>query len=124
MDTIFAWHWPPARCYRHSSSHRGKAHDAGRRAAGPLTRRAVRDRVLLATGYSTAADHSFRPLAISTGDDSWNHIHGGRAVADAFLDALASLKVCALANRRIFTRLALDTGFDLKKRRIADPSGA
>ena len=79
------------------------AHEAGRLIAGPLPRaREVALRELRHPQSGMLLDHGlvlrFDGPASSTGEDVVEfHIHGGRAVADAMLDALASLAGLRLA---------------------------
>jgi tRNA modification GTPase len=93
-----------------------RAHDAGRRIAGDLP--AAREAALRALRHPESGlllDHGlvlrFDGPASSTGEDVVEfHIHGGRAVADAVLDALASLEGLRLAEPGEFTRRALENG--------------
>ena len=117
MDTIFALASgrPPAAIgvIRVSGP---KAHEAGERIAGglPAPREASlrelrhpQDRSLLDHGLVLRFDGP----ASSTGEDVVEfQIHGGRAVADAVLDALASVEGLRLALPGEFTRRALDNG--------------
>jgi tRNA modification GTPase len=92
------------------------AHEAGRIIAGELP--SARDASLreLRHPYSgLLLDHGlvlrFDGPASSTGEDVVEfHIHGGRAVADAMLDALASVEGLRLAEPGEFTRRALENG--------------
>ena len=92
------------------------AHDAGKRIAGDLPApREASLRELRHPGDQTLLDHGlvlrFDAPASSTGENVVEfHIHGGRAVADAMLDALASLDGLRLAEPGEFTRRALDNG--------------
>ena len=93
-----------------------EAHEAGRRIAGglPDPREAAlrefrhpRDRTLLDHGLVLRFDAP----ASSTGEDVVEfHVHGGRAVGDAMLDALASLDSLRLAEPGEFTRRAFENG--------------
>lgn len=93
-----------------------KAHDAGRALCGqlPAPRQAAlrelrhpREGNLLDRGLVLRSDGP----ASSTGEDIVEfQIHGGRAVADAMLDALASLDGLRLALPGEFTRRALENG--------------
>lgn len=117
MDTIFALASgrPPAAIaiIRVSGS---RAHDAGRALAGelPAPREAAlrelrhpRDGILLDRGLVLRFDAP----GSSTGEDVVEfQVHGGRAVAEAMLDALASLQGLRLAQPGEFTRRALDNG--------------
>ena len=93
-----------------------KAHEAGRRIAGVLPGpREVSLRELRHPANGGLLDHAlvlrFDGPASSTGEDVVEfQIHGGRAVADAVLDALASLEGLRLAEPGEFTRRALDNG--------------
>jgi tRNA modification GTPase len=93
-----------------------KAHDAGRRIAGKLPApREASLRELRHPGDSSLLDHGlvlrFDAPASSTGENVVEfQIHGGRAVADAMLDALASLDGLRLAQPGEFTRRALENG--------------
>ena len=92
------------------------AHEAGRRIAGelPPTREASlrelwhpQSRLLLDHGLVLRFDGP----ASATGEDVVEfHVHGGRAVADVVLDALASLEGLRLAEPGEFTRRALENG--------------
>lgn len=92
------------------------AHDAGRRIAGELPdARAVALRGLRHPRDGALLDQAlvlrFDGPASSTGEDVVEfHIHGGRAVADAMFDALASLDGLRLAKPGEFTRRALENG--------------
>ena len=92
------------------------AHEAGRRIAGTLPApREASLRELRHPGDRSLLDHGlvlrFDAPASSTGENVVEfHIHGGRAVADAMLDALASLDGLRLAEPGEFTRRALDNG--------------
>jgi len=92
------------------------AHEAGRRIAGALSApREASLRELRHPQDRTLLDHGlvlrFDGPASSTGEDVVEfHVHGGRAVADAMLDALASLEGLRLAEPGEFTRRALDNG--------------
>ena len=117
MDTIFALASgrPPAAIgvIRVSGP---RAHEAGALIAGALppvreaSLRALhhpRDRTLLDQGLVLRFDGP----ASATGEDIVEfQIHGGRAVADAVLDALASVEGVRLAMPGEFTRRALDNG--------------
>src|SRR5688500_5185220 len=89
------------------------AHEAGRRIAGPLPpARETSLRELRHPLSGELLDHGlvlrFDGPASSTGEDVVEfHIHGGRAVGDAMLDALASLEGLRLAEAGEFTRRAL-----------------
>ncbi len=92
------------------------AHEAGRQIAGELP--APREAALRELWHPedrTLLDHGlvlrFDAPASSTGENVVEfHVHGGRAVADAMLDALASLDGLRLAEPGEFTRRALDNG--------------
>ena len=92
------------------------AHEAGRRIAGELPGpREVALRALRDPRDGGLLDHGlvlrFDGPASATGEDIVEfQIHGGRAVADALLDALASLDGLRLATPGEFTRRALDHG--------------
>ena len=92
------------------------AHEAGRQIAGELPApREASLRELRHPGDRALLDHGlvlrFDAPASSTGENVVEfHIHGGRAVADAMLDALASLDGLRLARPGEFTRRALDNG--------------
>lgn len=117
MDTIFALASgrPPAAIaiVRVSGA---AAHEAGRRIAGPLPpARETSLRELRHPLSGLLLDHGlvlrFDGPASSTGEDVVEfHIHGGRAVADAVLDVLASLEGLRLAEPGEFTRRALENG--------------
>ena len=117
MDTIFALASgrPPAAIgvIRVSGPN---AHEAGRRIAGELPApREVSLRELRHPADGTLLDHGlvlrFDGPASSTGENVVEfQIHGGRAVADAVLDALASLGGLRLALPGEFTRRALNNG--------------
>ena len=93
-----------------------QAHEAGRRIAGELPdAREVALRELTHPETGLLLDHAlalrFDGPASSTGEDVVEfHIHGGRAVADAVLDALASLDGLRVAKPGEFTRRALENG--------------
>jgi tRNA modification GTPase len=93
-----------------------RAHDAGRRIAGELPEpREVGLRELKHPQTGLLLDRAlalrFDAPASSTGEDVVElHIHGGRAVADALLDALASLDGLRVAKPGEFTRRALENG--------------
>ena len=93
-----------------------QAHEAGRRIAGELPEaREVALRELKHPGTGLLLDRAlalrFDAPASSTGEDVVEfHIHGGRAVADAVLDALASLDGLRVAKPGEFTRRALENG--------------
>lgn len=93
-----------------------QAHEAGERIAGALpAAREVVLRELRHPGDRSLLDHAlilrFDRPASSTGEDVVEfQVHGGRAVADAVLDALASLDGLRLALPGEFTRRALDNG--------------
>jgi len=93
-----------------------QAHGSGRKIAGELPEaRAIALRELRHPGTDSLLDHAlvlrFDAPASSTGEDVVEfHIHGGRAVADAVLDALASLDGLRLAEPGEFTRRALENG--------------
>ncbi len=92
------------------------AHEAGRRLGGDLPGpreaalrefRRPADRALLDHGLLLRFDAP----ASSTGEDVVEfHVHGGRAVGEAVLDALASLDGLRLAEPGEFTRRALENG--------------
>ena len=92
------------------------AQEAGQRLAGELP--PVREAALRELRHPLSGlllDHGlvlrFDGPASSTGEDVVEfHIHGGRAVADAMLDALASLDGLRLAQPGEFTRRALENG--------------
>jgi len=121
MDTIYALASgrPPAAIaiVRVSGT---AAHEAGRRIAGRLPpAREVALRELRHPHSRLLLDHGlvlrFDAPASATGEDVVEfHVHGGRAVADAVLDALASLDGLAgplrLAEPGEFTRRALENG--------------
>ena len=92
------------------------AHDAGRAIAGGLAApREVALRELRHPADDTLLDHGlvlrFDGPASATGENVVEfHIHGGRAVGDAVLDALASLEGLRLAQPGEFTRRALENG--------------
>ncbi len=93
-----------------------RAHEAGRKIAGELPdAREVGLRELKHPETGLLLDRAlvlrFDAPASSTGEDVVEfHIHGGRAVADAVLDALASLDGLRLAKPGEFTRRALENG--------------
>jgi tRNA modification GTPase len=93
-----------------------QAHEAGRRIAGDLPEaREVAFRELKHPQTGLLLDRGlvlrFDASASSTGENVVEfHIHGGRAVADAMLDALASLDGLRLAKPGEFTRRALENG--------------
>jgi tRNA modification GTPase len=93
-----------------------KAHEAGERIAGALPpAREARLRELSHPGDGRLLDHAlvlrFDGPASSTGENVVEfQVHGGRAVADSVLDALASLDGLRLARPGEFTRRALDNG--------------
>jgi tRNA modification GTPase len=93
-----------------------QAHEAGRRIAGQLPRpRQASLRELRHPRDATLLDHAlvlrFDGPASSTGENVVEfQVHGGRAVADAVLDALASLDGLRLAQPGEFTRRALENG--------------
>ncbi len=117
MDTIYALASgrPPAAIaiVRVSGA---AAHEAGRLIAGKLPPpREVALREFRHPHSGLLLDHGlvlrFDGPASSTGEDVVEfHIHGGRAVADALLDALASLDGLRLAEPGQFTRRALENG--------------
>ncbi|MEO7365228.1 MAG: tRNA uridine-5-carboxymethylaminomethyl(34) synthesis GTPase MnmE [Sphingomicrobium sp.] len=117
MDTIFALASgrPPAAIavVRVSGP---DAHQAGARIAGPLPPpREVSLRKLRHPVDGGLLDHAmvlrFDGPASSTGEDIVEfQVHGGRAVAVAVLDALASLDGLRLAQPGEFTRRALENG--------------
>jgi tRNA modification GTPase len=92
------------------------AHEAGLRIAGELPAPRVASlRELRHPHSGLLLDHGlvlrFDGPATSTGEDVVEfHIHGGRAVGDALLDALASLEGLRLAEPGEFTRRALENG--------------
>ena len=93
-----------------------QAHEAGRELAGELPEpREVGLRELRHPKTGLLLDRAlalrFDAPASSTGEDVVEfHIHGGRAVADAVLDALASLDGLRVAKPGEFTRRALENG--------------
>lgn len=93
-----------------------QAHGSGRKIAGELPEaRAIALRELRHPGTGSLLDHAlvlrFDAPASSTGEDVVEfHVHGGRAVADAVLDALASLDGLRVAKPGEFTRRALENG--------------
>ena len=93
-----------------------RARDAARLIAGPLPKpREASLRELRHPRDATLLDHGlilrFDAPASSTGEDVVEfHVHGGRAVADAMLDALTSLDGLRLAEPGEFTRRALENG--------------
>lgn len=93
-----------------------RAHEAGRKIAGELPEaREVGLRELKHPEVGVLLDRAlvlrFDAPASSTGEDVVEfHIHGGRAVADAMLDALASLDGLRIAKPGEFTRRALENG--------------
>ena len=93
-----------------------EAHEAGRRIACELPEaREVALRELKHPQTRLLLDRAlmlrFDGPASSTGEDVVEfHVHGGRAVADAVLDALASLDGLRLAKPGEFTRRALENG--------------
>lgn len=93
-----------------------QAHEAGRRIAGKLpVPREASLRELRHPASGILLDHGlllrFDEPASSTGENVVEfQIHGGRAVADAVLDALASLEGLRLAVPGEFTRRALENG--------------
>ena len=93
-----------------------RARDAARLIAGPLPKpREASLRELRHPRDATLLDHGlvlrFDGPASSTGEDVVEfHVHGGRAVADAMLDALTSLDGLRLAEPGEFTRRALENG--------------
>jgi tRNA modification GTPase len=117
MDTIFALASgrPPAAIavIRVSGP---RAHAAGEAIAGPLPRpRAASLRELRHPATGSLLDHGlvvrFDGPASSTGENVVEfHVHGGRAVGDAMLDALASLDGLRPASPGEFTRRAFDNG--------------
>jgi len=117
MDTIFALASgrPPAAIavIRVSGP---RAHDAGQAIAGPLpSPREASLRELRHPREHRLLDHGlvlrFDAPASSTGENIVEfQIHGGRAVADALLDALTSLDGLRLAQPGEFTRRALENG--------------
>jgi tRNA modification GTPase len=92
------------------------AHEAGHAIAGKLPGpREAALRELRHPNDTTLLDHGlvlrFDGPASSTGEDVVEfHIHGGRAVGDAMLDALASLHGLRLALPGEFSRRALENG--------------
>lgn len=116
-DTIFAVSSgrPPAAIavIRISGRH---AHDAGRQIAGSLPEaRSAAVRELRHPNSGALLDESlvlrFDSPASSTGEDIVEfQCHGGRAVVDAVLDALASLNGLRLAEPGEFTRSAFENG--------------
>ncbi|HUE78242.1 MAG TPA: tRNA uridine-5-carboxymethylaminomethyl(34) synthesis GTPase MnmE [Sphingomicrobium sp.] len=92
------------------------AHEAGRRVAGNLAPpREAALRELRHPRNGMLLDHAlvlrFDGPASSTGEDVVEfHLHGGRAVGDAVLDALASLDGLRLAAPGEFTRRAFENG--------------
>jgi len=117
MDTIFALASgrPPAAIavIRVSGP---QAHAAGELIAGRLPEpREVALRALRRPADGTLLDHAlvlrFDGPASATGENVVEfQLHGGRAVADAMLDVLASLDGLRLAQPGEFTRRALDNG--------------
>ena len=117
MDTIFALASgrPPAAIavIRVSGP---RSHDAGQRIAGALP--APREAALRALRHpatDTLLDHGlvlrFDGPASATGENVVEfQVHGGRAVAAALLDALASIDGLRLAKPGEFTRRALENG--------------
>ena len=93
-----------------------QAHEAGRAIAGALpSPREASLRELRHPATRTLLDHGlvlrFDGPASSTGEDVVEfQVHGGRAVTDAVLDALASLNGLRLAVPGEFTRRAFDNG--------------
>ena len=93
-----------------------QAHEAGRRIAGELPpAREFALRELRHAVHGGLLDQAlvlrFDGPASSTGEDVVEfHVHGGRAVADAMLDALASVDGLRLAKPGEFTRRALESG--------------
>ena len=93
-----------------------QAHEAGREIAGELPdAREVGLRELRYPQTGLLLDRAivlrFDAPASSTGEDVVEfQVHGGRAVADAVLDALASLDGLRLAKPGEFTRRALENG--------------
>ena len=93
-----------------------EAHSAGLHIAGSLPdAREVALRELRHPSGGGLLDHAlvlrFDGPASSTGEDVVEfHIHGGRAVADAVLDALASVDGLRLAEPGEFTRRAFENG--------------
>jgi tRNA modification GTPase len=93
-----------------------RAHAAGEAIAGPLPRpRAASLRELRHPATGSLLDHGlvvrFDGPASSTGENVVEfHVHGGRAVGDAMLDALASLDGLRPASPGEFTRRAFDNG--------------
>src|SRR5688500_7474602 len=93
-----------------------QAHAAGHRIAGELPEaRGIALRELRHPESGLLLDHAlllrFDAPASSTGEDVVEfHVHGGRAVADAVLDALASLDGLRVASPGEFTRRALENG--------------
>ncbi len=92
------------------------AHEAGTRIAGVLPpAREASLRALRHPHSGLLLDHGlvlrFDGPASATGEDVVEfHVHGGRAVADAMLDALTSLDGLRLAEPGEFTRRALENG--------------
>jgi tRNA modification GTPase len=92
------------------------AHAAGRSIAGDLPPpRGASLRALRHPHSGLLLDHglvlAFEGPASSTGEDVVEfHVHGGRAVADAMLGALATLEGLRLAEPGEFTRRALENG--------------
>jgi tRNA modification GTPase len=117
MDTIFALASgrPPAAIavIRVSGP---QAHEAGQKIAGALPApREASLRALRHPATETLLDHGlvlrFDGPASSTGENVVEfQVHGGRAVADALLDALASLDGLRPAKPGEFTRRALENG--------------
>ena len=93
-----------------------QAHDAGKRIAGELPgprETALRElrHPLDGTPLDQGLVLRFDGPASSTGEDVVEfQVHGGRAVGDAMLDALASLDGLRLAEPGEFTRRALENG--------------
>ena len=93
-----------------------RAHEAGRVIAGELPEaREVGLRELRHPQAGLLLDRAivlrFDAPASSTGEDVVElHVHGGRAVGDAVLDALASIDGLRLAKPGEFTRRALENG--------------
>jgi tRNA modification GTPase len=115
-DTIFALASgrPPAAIAIIRVSGPG-AHDAGRRLAGelPEPRRAMYRELRDAAGaiLDQALALRFDGPASATGEDVVEfHIHGGRAVGDAVLTALAAIDGLRLAEPGEFTRRAFENG--------------
>ena len=117
LETIFALSSgrPPAAIsvIRVSGS---RAHEAGERLAGslpPARSAAVRElrHPMLGELIDQALVLRFDAPASSTGEDIVElHCHGGRAVVDALLDALASIQGLRVANPGEFTRRAFENG--------------